>query len=83
MLLNGVATHREHGNYVDSFRRVFRSDWEKKGKGKVRDTFLIGTTGIMGTSMTLNVAKRMVLNCCLYVLRDEEQVYARIDRMGN
>ena len=46
-------------------------------------TFLIGTTGILGTGVTLNVAERMVLDCCLYVLRDEEQAYARIDRMGN
>ena len=43
---------------------------------------LIGTTGILGTGVTLNVAEWMVLDCCLYVLRDEEQGYARIDRMG-
>lgn len=37
----------------------------------------------LGTSVTLNVAERMVLDCCPYVLRDEEQAHARIDRTGN
>lgn len=33
--------------------------------------------------VTLNTAERMALDGYLCVLRDENQVYARIDRMGN
>jgi len=83
VLLNGVVTYHERGNYIDGFQRASRPDWERKERVKYDITYLIGTTGILGTGMTLNVAERMVLDCCLYVLRDEEQVYARIDRMGN
>ena len=83
VLLNGVATHHERGNYIDGFQRASRPDWEREERVKYDTTFLIGTTGILGTGVTLNVAERMVLDCCLYVLRDEEQAYARIDRMGN
>src|SRR2546423_2075641 len=83
VLLNGVATHHERGNYIDGFQRASRPDWGREERVKYDTTFLIGTTGILGTGVTLNAAERMVLDCCLYVLRDEEQAYARIDRMGN
>src|SRR5271163_822054 len=83
VLLNGINAANERENYIDGFQRASRPDWHKNDKVKYDTTFLIGTTGILGTGVTLNVAERMVLDCCLYVLRDEEQAYARIDRMGN
>jgi hypothetical protein len=69
--------------YIDGFQRASCPDWRREERVKYDTTFLIGTTGILGTGVTLNAAERMVLDCCLYVLRDEEQAYARIDRMGN
>jgi hypothetical protein len=50
---------------------------------KYNITFLIGITGILGTGVTLNVAERVMLNYYLYVLRDEEQAYARINQIRN
>ena len=83
VLLNGINAANERENYIDGFQRASRPDWHKNDKMKYGTTFLIGTTGILGTGVTLNVAERMVLDCCLYVMRDEDQAYARIDRMGN
>jgi hypothetical protein len=83
MLLNKVATHYKRGNYINGFQRASRPDWERKERVKYNITFLIGTTGILGISITLNVAERMVFNYYLYVLKDEKRAYARIDRMGN
>jgi hypothetical protein len=57
-----------------------RPDWEKKER--VRHN-IPHRHYRLGIGVTLNVAEWMVLDCCLYVLRDEEQVYTRIDRMGN
>jgi hypothetical protein len=83
VLLNGISSANERENYIDGFQRASRPDWHRKDKVKYSTTFLIGTTGILGTGVSLNVAERMVLDCCLYVMRDEDQAYARIDRMGN
>jgi hypothetical protein len=36
-------------------------------------------TGILGTGVTLNLAKRIMLNSYLYVARDKDQAYTRIN----
>jgi SNF2 family DNA or RNA helicase len=83
VLLNAIQKSSERENYIDGFQRASRPDWEREDKLKYDVTFLIGTVGILGTGVTLNTAERLVLDCCLYVRRDENQAYARIDRMGN
>jgi hypothetical protein len=47
VLLNGVTTHHERGNYIDGFQRASRPDWERVERVKYDTTFLIGTTGIL------------------------------------
>ena len=64
-------------------RGPFRPDWGREERVKYDTTFFIGMTGVLGTGVALNAAERMMLDCYLYVLRDEEQAYARIDRIGN
>jgi hypothetical protein len=83
VLLNAISSASERENYIDGFQRASRPDWRREDKLKYDVRFLIGTTGILGTGVTLNIAERMVLDGCLYLMRDEDQAYARIDRMGN
>jgi hypothetical protein len=73
----------ERMSYINGFQRCSEPGWTEEDKIKYDHRFLVGTTGILGTGVTLNLAERMVLDSCLYVAREEDQAYARIDRMGN
>jgi hypothetical protein len=59
--------------------RASRPDWEKKER--VRHN-IPHRHYRLGIGVTLNVAEWMVLDCCLYVLRDEEQVYLPCRALG-
>jgi hypothetical protein len=49
VLLNGIGKQTERERHIDCFQRTPHPDWHRTEKVKYDVTFLIGTTGVLGT----------------------------------
>jgi hypothetical protein len=66
-------------SYINGFQRYSESRWTEEDKIKYNHQFLVGITSILGTGVTLNLTKHIMLNSCLYVAREKDQAYTRIN----